>query len=504
MTDKNSEENQEDRQTSDSETLVENANLLPGFYASLHNAEKFFKTSKSLFDNKDYQSSIPLSTISIEESLKGHELLTKFRHNEVLTIEGYEDLKNHKHKLTHVMENAIKDLKNYDKKELENAKKEIEKTGRNLPNIEGAIKNLQNRVGIYSHFQELREGCFYAGWDKLREKWIIFDELSEDMQEALAYFVLVEAEMNITLLKIGIERYINTLRKTGQLLKKVPYPSYIEYRTPDKYESNSLSFPISSKVEQVKYDKGLKIMKQFIEEKSFQFLSFGVFRKTMLEYLKVIAKQEDEKWFPHPMIKAIMMATSSAKKENKEGENIAALAGDADQTYSGKPMITFNVIVKMNSGICEFVKITDMAHPEIEFTQDMVEKIIRTETIIERNQGKEIPANIWIEALNVIGIRTKMIKLEEIPEAIRFAKEMAQSGQWRGVPEDIINQINAIKGAEEWDDLDTSLRVMIASVYGMKKYPEYNSHMTPSDNIRKFKCRQTILFALEKPYLPTA
>ena len=48
----------------------------------------------------------------------------------------------------------------------------------------------------------------------------------------------------------------------------------------------------------------------------------------------------------------------------------------------------------------------------------MLEKIFRTEIIIERNQGKEISPDIWTEVLNVIGIRTKMISNDSGPPPI--------------------------------------------------------------------------------------
>lgn len=490
-----------------SETLIENADILPGFYSCLYNAEKFLDTSKKLLESGDFQSSIPLSTISIEESLKGLELLTKFRHNEVITVDDWKELKNHKHKLTHVMGEVVKDLKKSTTEELEAAKKEIARTGQDVNgfNADFLIKNMENRSGIHSHFQELREGCFYTNWDKLRGKWVVFDELSSDMQEALAFYVFAEAQLNLSMLKIGIERYVNKLRETGQLLKKVPYPSYVELRTPDKWESNSLPPPIQSKVDQVKYDKGLKVMQQFIEQRSFQFLSFGVFRKTMLEYLKVIAKQDDDKWYPHPMIKSMMMALSLAKKEKKIGANMAALSDDSNLTYSGKPTMSFSVIAKMVSEeACEVVNITELSHPEFQFNQDIMEKIIRTETIIERHQDKEIPFSTYIEALNAIGIRTKMIRMDEIPAAIRYVKDLAQKGQLTHFPKETVEQILAIKGVEEWDDLESVVRATTVSLYGINKYPEFNSHMTPVDKIPKFKCRQTVLFTLEKPYLKTA
>ena len=506
MSKKEEKDDSNENQESKPETLIENADLLPGVYSCLHNSETFFKTSKSLFDGKDYQSSIPIATICMEESMKGLELLTKFRRNQNVTVDDWKYLKNHKHKLTHVMEDAMEDLKNASDKDIEKVKKEVAQTGHQSSdvNVSDAIKRLQGKSSIHYHFQELREGCFFSDWDKLRGKWIIFDELSSEMQDALAFFIFVEAQINLNLLKMGIERYVNKLRETEQLLKKLPYPSYSELRTPDKWESNNLSFSIQGKVDEVRYEKGLKVMKQFIEEKSFQFLSFGLFRKTMLEYLKVIAKQEDKKWFPHPMIKAMMMAMSKAKEKNKEGENIMAVSGDADQTYGGKPMITFTAIAKMNSGVYEFVKIIDMAHPEIEFTQDLIEKIIRTEIIIERQQGKDIPHNIGTEALNAIGLKTKVIKMDEIPDAIRMVKGMVNSGKYAGLPQTIHDQVLAIRGVEEWDDLDSELRTMIVTGYGSQKYPEYNIHSTPVDSFRKFKCRITVLQVLEQPYLQTA
>lgn len=489
------------------EKLMDNADILPGFYTCLYNAEKFFKSSKSLFEAKDFQSSIPLATISIEESLKGLELLTKFRHNEDITIESWKDLRNHKHKLTHVLQEAIKDLKSATQEDLDKAKKELGKFAEPLSSmtIDDAIKNLEGRSGIHSHFKELREACLYADWDKLRKKWITFDELTGDMAEALNFFVLAEAQVNLNLLKIGIERYINRLRETGQLLRKLPYPSYTEHRTTDKFESNSLEFPIRDKADSVLYDKGLKVMQQFIEQRSFQFLSFGVFRKTMLEYLQVIAKQDSIHWHPHPMIKAMMMAMSGVERpEYKEGENIAALADDSDITYSGKATMMFNVVARKKSGITELIDIGELSHPEFKFHQDVIEKIIRTEIIIERSQGKEIPFSIFIEALNAIGIKTKMIRMEEIPDAIQFTKDMIQKGKLRGIQKETVEKILAIKSVEEWDDLESPVRIMIVQCYGIDKYPGFNNYMTPSDSIRKFKCRQTVLMTLMQPYLKTA
>ena len=503
---KQEDSNHSQNQESKSKILIENKDLLLGVYSCLHNTEKFFDSSKLLFDNKDYQSSIPIATISIEESMKGQELLKKFRHNKDVTVDNWELLKNHKYKLNHVIEDSIRYLKDVSDEDINKIKEETAITGIQSQDISvnDAIKSLENRLHVQQYFQQLREGCFYSNWDRLKNKWMVFDELPKEKQEVLAFFVLDNARGMLVLLKRAIERYVNRLRETGQLQIKLPYPSYKELRPVEKWESNSLSLQIEHKRDRIRFARGYEVMTQFIEQKSFQFLSFGIFRKAMREYLKVISKQKDEEWFPHPMIKAMIMALSIVQEKKKEGEKITMISGDADQTYSGKPMNLCAATITLKSGICEFVRIVDVSCPEIEFTQDMIEKIIRSEIIIERNQGKEIPPNLWIEASNVIGIRTKMIKLEEIPEAIRFMKELIQSNKLEGVTKDIVDQANAIKGVEEWDDLDTNLRAGIASCYGAVKYPGYDAYMTPSDNIRKFKCRSVILHYIVQSYLPTA
>ena len=230
-------------------------------------------------EKDDFQSSIPLATISIEESLKGLELVTRFKHNEDLTNQNWIALQNHKHKLTHVMSESLEILKNATEEDLEKAKGELEKLGIGVSELDLSkpTTSLQNRVGVISNFQKLRESCFYVDWDKLRGKWMLFDELSKDSQEKLAFYVNSEAKIIINNFKIGIERYVNRLRETGQLLEKLPYPSYIEHRTSENFESNVLLNSFEKKIDKIKYEQGLKIMKQFIEQESFEFLIFGYF-----------------------------------------------------------------------------------------------------------------------------------------------------------------------------------------------------------------------------------
>ena len=152
--------------------------------------------------------------------------------------------------------------------------------------------------------------------------------------------------------------------------------------------------------------------------------------------------------------------------------------------------------------MCELVDVTEVSE-NFKCTEDIIEKIIRTEIILERQEEKDIQTSLFIEAMNTVGIKTKMIKKDEIPEAIRIVKEFVNAGRLR-VNDDIIKKISAIRGAEEWDDLDMDVRVSICQTYGVKQYPDYNMFMTPTNEIRKSKARGIIFIALKQKYLETA
>ena len=500
-------ENKNDSEKNEFESgiLIKNTDLIGGVYFCLHNSVQFLESSEMLLDKSHYQTSISISTISIEESMKGLELLAKFRHNENITTDDWKNLTDHKHKLTKSITDALETLKKGSEDEIKKAQIDVEKYGYEFGDlsVQDFINRLKNKSNIYAHFQKLREKCFYLNWDRLKDKWIVFDELSPEMQEALAFFVYVEAYTNQMILKFSIERHVDRLSENGRPLTTPSNDTHKEHKSTEKSKNTDLFFPSNRKIDQIKYKKGFDIMKQFMEEKSFQFLSLNICNKSMSKYLKIIAKQDDEKWFPHPMIKALMTAGSLSYKEAIEGKSVMAVSDDSNQTYSGEPMMTCMAVAKTTSGKCEFIKIYDTEYSEINFTENMLEKIFRTEIIIERSQGKEISSDIWIEALNVIGIRTKMIKLEEIPEAITAVQEMIHTGKLNGIDKNSIERIDKLK-VNEWDELDTILRALVSGTYGRKKYPGYDMYITPSKNIKKFKCRRAILFSIVKPFLPTA
>lgn len=488
----------------ESEVLINTGDMAVGFYLCLNNSEKFLKISKQLLNSKDYQASIPIATISIEEAMKGLEIVIKFSKNQGITADDWDRLMSHKHKLTNVLQWAIDNLKSRSEDDLNKTKDELSKTGLKYEgSLDAGIRRLERSLAAYGHFQKLREICFYSNWDKQNSKWTIFDELAEEKQEALAFFIVTEAQIRLNFLRRFIEKYVNRHRKNGHLLTKVPYPSYEDYKPPEDWESNSLHTYPQSKIEQIKYEKGFEIMKWFININSFQFAS-SIFRKSMLEYLRLIARRKVPELFPHPMIDAMITAAFMASTSSVKDKPVMATSGDSDQTYNGKPAIVFAAIAKMDSDTCNFVEVRSLfPYPESKLTQDMIERIIRTETVIERCSGKTIPMNLCIEALSVIGIKCKMIKQNEISVAIRVTKEAIQQG-FVECPNEIARQVCAIKGVEEWDDIGSILRSAIASIYGPKKYSGYDIYLTPIPNMPKFECRRLVLNLLNNKHFPTA
>lgn len=490
---------------SDDDSYITNPQILIGVFSAWKNARYFLEQSKQLNKDKKYQAAVPYATISLEESMKGVELLNAFRRKQNMNKEDWNKLKNHKHKLIHAKEEAAQIMEKSDKKDDERAIKELEEGGFKIPDIakEKIIEIVKQRARVHSHFQNLREKCLYTDWDEIEGDWTNFSSLSDDRQDALSYFVLEESENDLEYLEFYIEKMINKLRKDG-ITATVPYPPYSEYREPDKYESIKRREKKRTKAEQIKYDQGLLVMKKFIGLNAFENVSFGMFRDTMLKYLRIIEKQDDDKWFAHPVVKAMIIALELAKQEDKDG-NYVGTSGDADLTGDEKPFMVVAVVVQRKKEVFLIEKIAVIGHDDYKFTPDMIEKLLRTEIILERDAGKEVFVSTFIESLSVVGVKTKMIKKEELEDAFKFMKDMTSKGNLDNFPKDVLDEIKN-KEKEDWDNMKTETRTIIVSTYGSFKYGEqgYNMFTTPVKSIEKYKARLSIMSALQQKYLDTA
>jgi len=489
-----------------SEDFIPVEQTLMGAFASLDNAQTFFDQSKNLYEQNSFQTSIPIATISMEESLKGTEFTINFRHSEPVSREGWEKLKNHKHKLTHVKDFSIQTMEKASAEEEEKTKEELRKSGMNVPDIDGKdlVKIVKKRNFLHSHFQTLRELCFYSNWNDVEQSWNMFSDLSNEKQKSLAFFVLKEAEHSLDFLKLSLEKSVNNLRANGTFVgTQLPYPPYLEVRSmPDFENIKKWNVPLS-KHDGILYDNGIGILQKIIGLNSLESVDFGMLSDVMGKYLKIIQKQSDDGQYLHPLIKSVMMALFSSK-DTADG-NFDAFSTDADPGNE-KFSMAFFVGVETKDGHHIIKEITDLQNKDYEYPMSKIEQVLKTELIIERHEGPDIPISIYIEALSVIGIKAKMIKKEELPEAFEYAKNAIKNNKLPNTPQQWIDEINQMNGLEDWDNISTYARLTITNPYAIEKYSKYgyNMFITPSLGIEKWKARTSILHAIQESFLPTS
>jgi len=484
--------------------FISNAQLLIGVFRAWSNARHFLETSDSLCSSKKYQVAVPLATIAFEECQKAIELLNRFRRHQNMTKDEWNKMKNHKHKLTHVTKEAAEIMEKMTAEDDERVKKQLQESPLLVPEVpkQELIDTMRRRAHIHSQFQNLREQCLYVDWNEIESCWVSFSGLSTDRQNDLAFFMIRETEGQIEYLEYYLESMVNNLRRKGILNGPVPYPNYIEIRTPDKFESVKNFKKSMSKADQVRFNQGILTMQKFIALNSFEDVSFGLLSDAIVKYLKIIQKQDDDKWFRHPLLKALMLALAAAKNGAEDG-NYMGTSGDADLAPEGKPVMVIVVIVGKKAGIYKIEKIASIGNEDHAFPSDMIERILRADIILERDAGKEISVPNFVEALSVVGVKAKMIREDELAEAINYVRKLAIEGYLANIPQEEIEEIKN-KNREKWDEMMPETRSMVVSVYGSMKYPDYRMFFSPTKLVRKFQARLVIMEILQSKYLHTA
>lgn len=238
-----------------------------GIFWSFINADNALRTSEELHFKCNYQFSIPLSTISLEESLKGQILTHKLIKKQSISEGEWNEITTHKSKLTKSSLQLLERLNKISNKKFEEYLSNYVKEGF-IPRARTKAEltsELKKDGEIYPKFQVLRERCFYADWNKSKQNWQSLLKFSEDEQEALSNFVLSSAAIELRHLCYSIEVVVNGYRKAGTVLHKIPFPSYSEYRKPADYESIQEILDIQKKIIDNKklLDKGFKIFRKF-------------------------------------------------------------------------------------------------------------------------------------------------------------------------------------------------------------------------------------------------
>ena len=465
--------------------LIDYPRVGVGMYLVLKNSKRLFEDAKLLYDNKKFHNSIPLFIISIEESLKAHELSIKLRKRKSVSSAEWGKLQDHNHKLKFVPNFMLDNLESMDEKKLAEIAKETQ-TEEYVPFISKIIQTNKAEMNITSQLQFLKERCLYQNWNKEFCEWDEFDYLTLEQQEDIAFFIMKRAEKHLHELHFGIEYAVYILRRDGATLTDLEYPKYDELRVPadfdaklNDYEKLIDDFP--------KYQRGEKIMEALLSKKAFGVIDQVISNEIIKKCINLIQKKDLDNWYPHPIIKAIFIATSGIKKNSEDG-NYYGMSGDADQTYGGEPMMVSTAIVSKKDDIIKIEKIL-INDIEYDINDKIIHQILETELVIERHSGKEIPLEKMHEAYSKIGMKVRKLKDSEIESALSGISTYIDEDKLEGVSDEMISKIKSAT-KENWEELDPNVR----SIIGMampKLEPEKNTMIMTGyiDPIPKFKVR---------------
>jgi len=468
-----------------SRELIDYPHVGAGMYLSLGNAKRLFEDAKFLYDNKRFQGSIPIFIICIEECFKSHELSIRLRKFQSVSQDDWENLMKHEHKLNYVNDFARENFESMTDEQFEEFAKKTQNEDLIKHRKEINRRNQSERA-ITSQLQFLKESCLYQNWNKGFGEWDDFDFLKPEQKEDLAFFVMKRASVQIKQLHFGIEHAVNILRRDGNKLTNLEYPKYNEFREVQNYDAKLNDY--NKIIEDFpKYHRGEKIMLTLIAQKAFGIIDQVHTKEIIRKCLKLAQTKDFDNWYPHPIIKAIFLATSGITETSENG-NYYGIADDSDQTYEGKPMMSSIAIVSKKEGVLTIEKIT-INEKEYSANDKIIEQILETETIIEKHAGKEIPLEKMHEAYSKIGMKLRKLKDSEIEEALSESKQIIEQNKFKASPEMISKMKEATK--ENWEELDPTVRSCIASCYHSKRKPEKNTIIMTGyiDPIRKFKVR---------------
>ena len=470
------------------------AHLIRGSLSWINNAETFVNTSFKLYEEKNYQVSIPLATFAIEEILKGYFLLRHSRNNPVLELDEWNKLNDHKYKLSQLFKNVFEAIQKVDENEFENHREKLYPLSNNT-SFEQVKRALTKNIGNFPSFQKLREACLYSDWNEATQSWNNYYPNAGYI--ALTYYVLQTATILLVNLKMAFEREINKFRKSGNSIPPTGFVTYNEYKEPKDYESLKLAKLQQSKLNSQMYVKGANLFSKFVSGTPIQLLIFEYFKNFFSDYLKIV--NSASKWEnAHPLLKSLLIYL-----EKKEGEKGNFMAISINKTKSNKEIA--NPFVVMPDPHDESkIKFVDLRTKKtFDYDDNFIEKIMKTELILDRKEGLEVELSVLIESLSSIGLKSKIIKRKELSEIIKNGKKHLRNGVFVKIDVHTKNEMNSLLDIAGWYSCSNLTRTLMIQSFGYTKYPGYQIYILEAETILKEHCRWLILRNLYGDFLPT-
>ena len=189
--------------------LFHNDKIMSGIHIAKNTAEKHLKESKQHHENAEYQSAIPSSVFSFEESSKFDHLLDYLKKGSDVTRANWKELSEHKFKLT-AMEKEIKNNveKSSDLDQYRNSTYLRDEGLTLVPTSKDEnILALQIAIEVQSKLSKLKEICLYTNWNEHKKDWSKFENIPILEQKSLSLFVLNCTEHKFLLSLLSLEYF---------------------------------------------------------------------------------------------------------------------------------------------------------------------------------------------------------------------------------------------------------------------------------------------------------
>lgn len=182
--------------------------LRDGIHLAMKYAESFLNTSKKLHDDGEYQISIPYAILAFEESSKADHLDKNRLDGLGISNEEWRLICNHEYKLTDAEKQSKENLENQTDADIEFQGSIMDEIGlQGIHDRKTAIQIKEKQIEIYSRFSIVKERCFYANWNKRKNKWESLNDLTTEEKKSLSLFILHFAESKYLLAKFRMESH---------------------------------------------------------------------------------------------------------------------------------------------------------------------------------------------------------------------------------------------------------------------------------------------------------
>ncbi len=185
-----------------------------------------------------------------------------------------------------------------------------------------------------------------------------------------------------------------------------------------------------------------------------------------LDYVIIKTKRNPD-YDPHPILKAMMIATHDAKKDG----NYMGVSGNGNTEKGIEPTESYAIVVEKKSGSFIIQNITDlMTNNELTIYDALL--IIELSLKLEKIQGELVPETQIKQILNDVlrDVKFEIVSPTNFVSARDYFKEMLKEGKVK-IPydEELKKGLLELKHDTKWEDYNPKVRSLIGMTWAASK-----------------------------------